>query len=148
MPPSFPLQTVLDLMQVRADDAAKALGQLIASEQDAASRLRLLENYRDEYAARFREAASNGLSPQQWANFQDFSGRIELAIEQQRGAVDMARVKTRAGQQQWVDQNRKVQAFDTLAQKHGEQVRHQEERQQQKLSDEFSSRKHFNESNS
>ena len=54
----FPLETVLDLMQLRADDAAKMLGRLIAAEQDAKGRLGLLEGYRDEYATRLREAAA------------------------------------------------------------------------------------------
>ncbi len=53
----FSLQTVLELMQVRADDATQRLARLIANERDAKNKLDMLQQYRDEYAARFRQAA-------------------------------------------------------------------------------------------
>ena len=43
----FPLQTVLELMQERADEATRNLARLIASEKDAKARLELLLGYRD-----------------------------------------------------------------------------------------------------
>ena len=138
----FPLQTVLELMQLRAEDAARDLGRLIAAEKDAQSRLALLVNYRDEYAARFREAAAQGLTRQQWSNYQEFSARIELAIEQQAAAVDASKSRTVAGQERWRDQNQRVQAFDTLAQKHDATQRYQEGRREQKQLDEMVTRRH------
>jgi flagellar FliJ protein len=139
----FPLQTVLDLMQVRADDAARDLGRLIAAEKDARSRLALLEGYRDEYAARFRDAAANGLSPQQWANFQEFAQRIDQAIAQQAAVVNASRDNTVAGQERWRDRNQQVQAFDTLAQKHDAQQRYEDGRRDQKMTDELATRRHL-----
>jgi flagellar FliJ protein len=138
----FPLQTVLDLMQVRAEDAARDLGRLIAAEQDARTRLTLLETYRDEYAAKFREAAARGLTPQQWANYQEFTARIELAITQQTAAVDASRSHTAAGQERWRHQNHRVQAFDTLAQKHDAEQRYLDGRREQKQVDELVTRRH------
>ena len=55
----FSLQPILELMQARADEATRALARLIANERDARSKLELLQNYRDEYAARFCEAAES-----------------------------------------------------------------------------------------
>lgn len=137
----FPLQTVLDLMQTRADDAARELGRLIAQEQDAKGRLKLLENYRDEYNARFREAAQQGLSPYQWSNFQAFLGKLDEAILHQQRLVETSSDRTAAGQKSWLDQRNKVQAFDSLAQKHEARERYAENRQDQKQADEFSARK-------
>lgn len=57
-------------MQTRADEATQQLARLIASERDAKSKLDLLQQYRDEYAARFREAAQNGMTRIQWQNYQ------------------------------------------------------------------------------
>ena len=42
----FALQTVLDLMQRRADEATQQLARLIAAEQDAKTKLQLLAAYR------------------------------------------------------------------------------------------------------
>ena len=80
----FSLQTVLDLMQIRTDDATRHLAQLIASERDAKAKLEMLQHYRDEYATRFRESAQNGLSQREWQNFQHFLNRLDEAIDVQR----------------------------------------------------------------
>lgn len=143
MAEAFPLQTVLDLMQTRSDNAAKDLGRLIAAEQDAKGKLQLLENYRSEYVQRFQDAAKTGLSPQQWANYQDFTGKLDEAVAQQRKIVEASGGRTAAGQQRWLDQRNKVKAFDTLAQKHQHSQRYQEGRSEQKISDELTTRKHL-----
>ena len=75
----FSLQTVLDLMHNRADEATRNLARLIANERDAKSKLEMLQNYRDEYAARFRQAAQNGLGQREWQNFQQFIDRLDEA---------------------------------------------------------------------
>lgn len=143
MAEAFPLQTVLDLMMSRADGAAKDLGRLIAAEQDAKAKLQLLENYRAEYVARFQAAAQAGLSPLQWANYQDFTGKLDEAIVQQRKIVEASNRRTAEGQRHWLDQRNKVQAFDTLADKHETAQRYQEGRKEQKISDELTARKHL-----
>lgn len=140
----FPLQTVLELMQTRADDAAKELGRLISLEKDARSRIALLENYRQEYAARFRTAAESGIKPQQWANFEEFLARLDEAIQQQQQIVDASAGRTAEGQKHWLSQRNRVQAFDQLAQKHEASLRYRENRQDQKIADEFASRMHAN----
>ena len=143
MPIDFPLQTVLDLMQTRTDKAAKDLGRLISAEQDAKAKLQLLENYRAEYVERFQEAAKSGISPQQWANYQDFTGKLDEAVAQQRKIVEASNGRTAAGQQHWLDQRNKVKAFDTLAVKHQHAQRYQDGRNEQKISDELTTRKHL-----
>jgi flagellar protein FliJ len=143
VPEAFPLQAVLDLMLSRADGAARELGKLIAAEQDARAKLQLLENYRAEYVQRFQDAARTGITPLQWANYQDFTGKLDEAVAQQRKNVESSGGRTVEGQQKWLEQRNKVQAFDTLSQKHQLAQRYQEGRNEQKFSDELSTRKHF-----
>ncbi|GHU37350.1 flagellar FliJ protein [Betaproteobacteria bacterium] len=136
----FPLQTILELMQTRSDEATRELARLIANEKDAKNKLDLLQGYRDEYAERFREASQNGLTQLAWRNFQQFLGRIDEAIEVQRGIVATQVRNTAAGQVQWQKQRRKLKAFDTLSVRHfaGENAR--ELKRDQKLQDEFAAR--------
>lgn len=115
---AFPLQSLLDLSQTRMDDAARKLGQLLASEQEVGKTLALLEQYRDEYEARFRQAAQDGLSRDEWANYQSFLGRLDEAIAQQRALVEASRQRTVDGQREWLDKRNRVKAFDTLSQRH------------------------------
>jgi flagellar FliJ protein len=136
----FALQAVLDLMQRRADDATQQLARLIAAEQDASTKLTLLTDYRAEYARRFQSSAQEGLTPQQWRNFQDFLGRLDDAIDQQREVVTRSRQNTATGQQEWQRQQVKLKAMDTLSDRHQQSETRRELHQEQKLIDEIAAR--------
>lgn len=137
----FTLQPLLEIMQERADEATRKLGQLIAAEQSAKSRLELLEQYREEYNQRFRDSQQNGLTPLAWRNFQDFMARIDLAIEQQRQIVSNSNRDTVVGQTHWQEQNKRLKAIDTLSDRHQIAERLREGKQEQKQQDEYASRR-------
>lgn len=141
MPKPFSLQPLLDLMQTRADEATRRLGELIAAEQSQKSRLQLLEEYREEYSQRFRESSQAGMTPLVWRNFLDFLGRIDEAIAQQRKIVANSEKDTAQGQDQWREQNKRLKAIDTLSDRHLASERYREGRQEQKMHDELASRK-------
>lgn len=142
MPQAFPLQTLLELMQSRTDEATRKLGQLISAEQSQRSRLDMLEQYREEYAQRLRNATNEGITRLILRNYQEFLARIDEAIEQQRLAVQNAQLSTKTGQNQWATQNKQLKAIDTLSVRHDARERYRENKLEQKLMDEFSSRKY------
>lgn len=142
MPRSFPLQSLLDLSQLRLDEAGRKLGELIAGEQEASRRHGLLVQYREEYRTRFVVAAQDGLSPGEWQNYAKFLARLDEAIAQADSAMTHTKQQTVAGQQEWVAKKGRVKAFDTLADRHQSRVAYQDQRQEQKLSDEHGARKH------
>ena len=129
-------------MQTRTDEATRRLGQLISAEQNQRSRLLMLEQYREEYAQRLRDATAEGVTRLILRNYQDFLARIDEAIGQQRIVVDNSERSTRAGQEHWQQQNTKLKAIDTLSQRHDARERYRENRQEQKLLDEFTTRKY------
>ena len=136
----FSLQTVLELMQIRADDATQNLARLIASERDAKSKLELLQQYRDEYAQRFQRAAQAGLNPREWHNYSDFLSRLDEAIDTQRKMVAQQAQNTAAGQVHWQQQRTKLKAFDTLSERHFANENALELKREQKTQDEFAAR--------
>lgn len=142
MPQAFPLQTLLELMQSRTDEATRKLGQLISTEQSQRSRLDMLEQYREEYAQRLRNATNEGITRLILRNYQEFLARIDEAIEQQRLTVESAQLSTKTGQNQWAAQNKQLKAIDTLSVRHDARERYRENKLEQKLMDEFSSRKY------
>lgn len=144
MPQPFSLQTILEVMQNRTDEATRKLGRLIAAENSQRSRLQMLEDYRNEYAQRLREAATQGVTPTVLLNYQDFLARIDEAIQQQRMAVLNSEQSTKAGQEHWHTQNKQLKAIDTLSQRHEARERYQENKLDQKLQDEFAARKFAN----
>lgn len=142
MPRAFPLQSLLDLSNLRLDEAARKLGELIAGEQEASRRHGLLLQYREEYRERFVVAAQSGLSPGQWQNYASFLARLDEAISQADSAMTHSRQRTAAGQQEWVSKRGRVKAFDTLSVRHQSRVSYLEQRQDQKTSDEQGARSH------
>lgn len=136
----FSLQTVLELMQTRADEATQQLARLIANERDARNKLAMLQQYRDEYATRFRQAAQNGLSPREWHNYQEFLNRLDEAIAAQSQTVTQQARNTANGQVHWQQQRKKLKAFDTLSERHQARENAREQRQDQKVQDEFALR--------
>jgi flagellar FliJ protein len=136
----FPLQPLLDLSQLRLDEAARQLGQLINGEQQAEQRLQMLVDYRAEYHARFLEAAKGGLGRETWHNFQSFFGRLDEAIEHARAMVEASKQRTAEGKQEWIAKRGRVKAFDTLAQRHQTRVEQVQRKREQKTVDEHSAR--------
>jgi flagellar FliJ protein len=142
MSPSFPLQSLLDLSQLRLDEAGRRLGELISGEQEATKRLELLIEYRGEYQARFVAAAQAGLAPREWQNFRSFLQRLDDAVNQADVLAKQSRQRTASGQKEWLAKRGKVKAFDTLAQRHQTQIDHHELRREQKESDEHTALRH------
>ena len=137
----FALQTVLDLMQIRADEATRNLARLIGIEKDAKAKLEMLQQYRDEYATRFRESAQNGLSQREWHNFQQFLNRLDEAIEMQGKVVTQQEKNTFAGQLHWKQQQKKLKAMDTLSERHFARENALALRSEQKMQDEHAIRR-------
>jgi len=137
----FPLQPLLDLTQNRMDDAARRLGELVASEQEGSRKLELLQNYRAEYESRFQETARNGISPDAWRNYSAFIGRIDEAIALQTANVASAHRQTAAGQHAWMAQRNKVKAFGTLQKRHETDEARKAARQDQRQSDEHAAKR-------
>jgi flagellar FliJ protein len=142
MAQAFSLQPLLEIMQTRTDEATRQLGKLIAAEQNAKSRLQMLEQYREEYAQRLREATTQGVTRTILHNYQDFLARIDQAIAQQDMAVRQSENSTVAGQNHWKEQNKRLKAIDTLSIRHDVRERLHEGKQEQKIQDEYSARKY------
>lgn len=146
MSAAFPLKPLIELTQTRMDEAARRLGELVASEQEGTRKLELLQNYRAEYEAKFNAAARAGLGLEAWRNYTAFLGRIDEAVAAQTAAVERSKRLTAAGQQAWVAQRNKVKAFDTLQKRFDASEAHRLARQEQRLSDEHSARRFRNRS--
>lgn len=132
----FSLQSLLDLSQLRLDEAARKLGELIAGEKEASQRHILLIQYREEYRTRFVTATQNGLGKHEWQNYSNFLARLDEAIAQAEAAIQQSQQQTASGQQEWLSKRGRVKAFDTLSERHYSRVAHDDRRREQKDSDE------------
>ena len=138
----FSLQTLLDLSQLRMDEAGRKLVELLAGAQKDDQRVVLLQQYRDEYSERFVAAAKLGIGRDTMNNYQFFLVKLDQAIAQAQNMAAQAKQRTVAGQRAWLDQRSQVKAFDTLSQRHHSREQFIENRKEQKVQDEHAARNH------
>lgn len=131
-----PLATLQELAHTRVDNATRKLGELIASEQACEVKLQTLQQYRTEYQERFMQAARNGIDPAMWRNFTNFLAKLDDAIHSQQQMVERSHSATEDGQQQWISENTKAKAFDTLSHRHSIQEIKRQNKQEQQQTDE------------
>jgi flagellar protein FliJ len=134
------LDQVRDLMQMRADDAATHLRRLLDMEKEAAGRLTLLRQYRDEYRITFMAKVQEGLSHEAWRNYATFLNRLEDAISQQEELARNSTTNVDQGKSAWLTHRNRVKAIDMLAQRHQNRMQLVANRREQKALDEYASR--------
>lgn len=138
----FVLQPLLDMSRGHLDNATGELGRLISLEQEGSRKLELLQGYRSEYVARFRDAVRDGLGVEALRNYSAFMAKIDEAIDVQQALLDQSQRNTSAGKQAWVDQRNRVKAFDTLHDRHMQREQQQMQKQEQRESDEHSNNRY------
>lgn len=139
MAKGFPLQMLLDMTVEKRDDSAKRLGQLMANERSNADKLKMLEEYREEYRQRMVAPGQN-IGPEQLRNFSAFLQRLDEAVQQQQAILDHTKQATLRGQQEWIEHRNKVKAFDTLAERYQQQENRKEAKREQKFNDEHAAK--------
>lgn len=138
MTSKLPLATLIELASERTDQAARRLAELLKAQAGVAERLALLQQYRDEYVARFEDRLRAGLSVSQLQNFQGFVATLDGAIEQQREMARQAEARLAQGRTDWQASKRRLGAFDTLAARARQQEALAAGRQEQREGDERS----------
>ena len=136
----FSLQPLLHLAKQKNEAAIKNLGNLNKQQQAALTKLSTLKHYRKDYQEKFQEAAKLGMASTDLRNFQDFIYRLDQAIKQQEGILELTTHSVKAGQIELTESNRKMLSFDTLAQRHIDAEKIREAKNEQKIQDEHSGR--------
>ena len=135
----FHLQSLLDLAQNHTDAAGRHLHQLKMKWNEAEEKLGQLQAFREEYRLRYQHASSQGISVAALRDFQVFLGKLEEAITLQFKEVEQCRARWEDGQHAWMEQRRKLNAYDTLSKRHHKAEQRRESKQEQKQQDEYSS---------
>jgi flagellar FliJ protein len=124
----------------RMSQPLRILACSISSNRSALGKLATLQQFLKDYQDKFQEAAKNGMSPSDLRNFQDFIYRLDQAIKQQQGVIELTTHSVNAGRIELNEAQRKMQSFDTLAQRHIHAENIKEAKIEQKMQDEYSGR--------
>ena len=139
----LPLEMLTDLARTQTDESAKRLGLLQNAQLSANQKLEMLMKYRQDYVEQLQTLMGEGLATAKLRNYQAFLATLDGAIEQQRAIVAQALTRLDHGRDDWRNNKRRLNSFDTLA----ERVRRQElmaqAKREQRESDERAARKFF-----
>ncbi len=145
MATSYPLQALLDHALHRLEAAERLLRMRKRREAAARQRLAELEGYRSEYHARLGGGSRNGMDIHMLRDFHGFLAKLDGAIQAQTGEVEKAVEAWRGAESLWTEARAKVKAYETLCQRHLAEVQRQEERREQRQSDELVNRRYASE---
>jgi flagellar protein FliJ len=140
MTPRLPIGTLTDLARTRADEAARKLAALRNARLSATRKLELLLEYRRDYAEQLQALLLAGLSAAQLRNYQAFLAALDTAIGEQRAAAAQTQARLEHGRDDWQRQHRRLNAFETLADRMRREALVTQTRREQRASDEQAAR--------
>ncbi|MBP0596975.1 flagellar export protein FliJ [Herbaspirillum sp. LeCh32-8] len=134
------LETLIELATKETDEATKRLGRAIRVSEEAQQKLVILQQYRDDYAARFQDTLTTGLTALSYRNFQLFIEKIDTAITGQQDVVRNSQQRVAEARTAWQACERKRMSYDTLAARAKEKELKKENKRDQKAMDEHAAR--------
>ncbi|SFM65614.1 flagellar export protein FliJ [Variovorax sp. OV329] len=143
MAQKLPLDLLIELARDKTDDAARRLGALQSAQLSATQKLGILVQYRQDYLAQLQVLMQQGVSTSQWFNYQDFLTTLDGAIAQQRGIAQQADLRLEHGRNDWQQNKRRLNSFDTLAERARRQAQMVQAKREQRDSDERAARQFF-----
>ncbi|MCP5279584.1 MAG: flagellar export protein FliJ [Thiobacillus sp.] len=139
---AFSLQILLEHSIHRMEAAERLLRMLGRKEEAARQRLEEIQGYKQEYQQRMTGAGQQGLEIHRLREYYAFLLKVDQAISHQEGEVDKARANWAAAHEKWLEQRRQVKAYEVLAQRHHQEARRQEEKRDQRATDEAAAHKY------
>jgi flagellar protein FliJ len=134
------LQTLIGLAKDDVDAATQKLGRVQRERGEVEKQLQSLITYRDEYHARFTEAARTGMPAGNVRNFQAFIDTLDTAIEQQRRILEQATARVEAAKPEWQRSKQKLGSYEVLQTRQDEVQARNDARRDQRDADEFAAR--------
>ncbi len=138
-----PLTTLIELAQGKTDEATRKLGQLQTAHTSASGKLDLLLQYRQEYMDRMQLQMQGGIPSAQLRNFQNFIATLDRAIEQQRVMTQQTDSRLMHGRTDWQSSKRRLNSFDTLADRVRQKELYVLNKKEQRDSDERAARQFY-----
>ena len=139
---AFSRQRLLEHSIHRMEAAERLLRMLGRKEEAARQRLEEIQGYKREYQERLAGTGRQGVEIHRLREYYAFLQKVDQAISHQAAEVDKARANWVAAHEKWVEQRRQVKAYEVLAQRHHQETRRQDEKRDQRATDESAAHKY------
>lgn len=135
------LNTLIDLAHKETDEAARLLGVALRAGDEAAQKLDLLTQYRNDYAERCQNSLTTGISTTHLNNFHVFMQKLDHAISGQQKVVNDTQHRIAQARAAWQACEQKKMSFVTLAERANREQSKRELWRDQKQNDEHAARR-------
>jgi flagellar FliJ protein len=133
----FRLQILVDYAEERSKTAAREVQRIRLKWAQEEQKKNQLEGYLDDYRARLTWIATGGISIVALLDFRRFIAKLELAISTQSEEIVRCKQQWEVAKKLWFEREREVKAYHALRTRHEQAETVKEERQDQRLQDEF-----------
>jgi len=137
---------LLRLAGEKLDAAAERMRRAQAQHNGAESKQRQLHEFLSEYQSRLKNGGVRGMGIDQWRDFQHFLRRLQEAVEIQQGEVERCLQRFLLERQAWQNERRQLKAYEKLMERERERESRAEAKRAQKMTDEFASRRFWDQS--
>ena len=135
---SSALDTLIDLTREAVDNAGRNLAGAQRTQQQVQRQLDTLNHYRHEYCVGLQKAMQEGMDPASLLNYQAFLRSLDDAVARAINTLNEQTGQVRQRQQQWLEQKRKLNSYNTLVERRIQAEQLRDNRNQQRLIDELS----------
>ncbi len=142
MVPSDRFKPVHSIAKNKEQRAAKRLGISRQSVLEAEAKLRELHKYRQDYLEQFKVAGQAGMHAARLQEYQTFLARLNEAIRHQETLVRAGHEDRQSKQDQWLHRRTRSKALGKVLERYVEAERKQQEKREQKETDEHAQRSH------
>lgn len=136
-----PLQAAVQVAQSKEQDAVKAMGESQQHLSDHKYRLEQLLVFRGEYVTRFHEEGSGGISARRYQDYSAFLNHMDNGIAQVQTQMAWLQRDVERKRALWLQSRAKTKALQEVIERDRQAKRQEEERREQRNSDEHSLRK-------
>ena len=134
---AFRLQILVDYAEERSKSAAREVQRIRLKWAQEEQKKHQLEGYLDDYRVRLNGVATGGMSIVSMLDFRRFIAKLELAIRTQAEEIVRCKQQWEVARKMWLEREREVKAYHTLRTRHEQAEVVKEEKQDQRLQDEF-----------
>lgn len=120
----------------REREAARIFAESQRILQESEQRLIEVRRYREEYLENYQTRGRSGMSAQQMRTYRNFLQKLDTAVEQQEQSVQLARSEFAQQKVRWMEKHLRTQALDNMRTRFITQEQRDEQRAEQKESDE------------
>jgi flagellar protein FliJ len=131
------LKPVVQLSESRERDAARALAQARAELTRHQNRQKELQQYREEYLDLLTNESGKGVGARRLGDYHGFLVRLNQAIESQQQKVSDAQRTCEAKHRAWLATRTRCKALDRAVENYERQERADENRREQRESDDY-----------